>query len=196
MYQGKQGWNNVEELSSRVYTCYNCGHNISSNEGYRYFVDTGLEFSNLECISNIYICHNCNSPTYFDGDGNQYPGAKYGNEVQYLPEEVKTVYDEARNCFSVNAFTSSVLCCRKLLMNISCTVGASEGLRFVQYVDYLDNKGYIPPNGKKWVSKIKKLGNDGTHKIENRSEEDAILAIQFTSMLLKFIYEFPKLLEK
>jgi hypothetical protein len=41
-----------------------------------------------------------------------------------------------------------------------------------------------------------KLGNQATHKLETKSKEDAELAIKFTSMLLRMIYEFPKLLEE
>jgi len=49
---------------------------------------------------------------------------------------------------SVNAYTASVLCCRKLLMNLAVSKGAKEGENFFKYVDYLATKGYIPPNGK------------------------------------------------
>ena len=67
--------------------------------------------------------------------------------------------------------------------------------QFIYYVNYLSDNGYVPPNGKVWVDKIRNLGNEATHKLEVKSKEDAELAITFTSMLLKFIYEFPKLLE-
>lgn len=146
-------------------------------------------------MAYIYICHKCKVPTYFNECGNQIPGAKFGSKIAYLPENVENMYDEARSCFSVNAFTSSTLCCRKLLMNIACEKGAKGNQSFEFYVDYLDNNGYIPPDGKQWVDRIRKFGNQATHKLEMKSQEDAKLAIKFTSMLLKLIYEFPKLLE-
>lgn len=188
------GWNNTDELMSKEYKCYNCANNICSNEGYRYGEDTGLEFTNYEDKAYIYICYKCNSPTHFNVRGEQVPGYLYGGNILYLPEEVESVYNEARNCFSVNAFTSVVLCCRKLLMNISCELGANEGLSFVKYIDYLEKNNHIPSKAKPWVDKIRLLGNDGTHKIENRSEKDAKLAIQFTNILLKIIYEMPGIL--
>lgn len=183
-------WRNTEELERKSYTCYNCGEKVLSNEGY--YAD-GRMFDEGD-KGRIYICHNCKVPTYFIL-GNQIPGAIYGMEVNYLPDDINIAYTEARKCFSVDAFTSSVLCCRKILMSIACEKGADEGKKFEYYVDYLNTNSYIPPNGREWVDRIRKLGNQATHKLEMKSKEDAELAITFTSMLLKFIYEFPKLLE-
>ncbi|MFC3906646.1 DUF4145 domain-containing protein [Clostridium disporicum] len=104
------------------------------------------------------------------------------------------IYNEARGCYSVNAYTATVLSCRKILMNIACNEGAEEGKSFIKYIDYLNDKGYIPPNGREWVDIIRKLGNEATHKLETKNEEDAKLALNFTGMLLKFIYELPSML--
>ena len=80
-------------------------------------------------------------------------------------------------------------------MYIGCQKGAKEGESFVYYIDYLDENRYIPPDGREWVDKIRKLGNAATHKLETKTEEEAKLAIDFTGMLLKFIYEMPALLK-
>lgn len=189
-YREKWYWKNTEELEGKTYICYNCGENVLSNEGY---YCNGERFDSTD-KGTIYICHNCKSPTYFLHEL-QIPGAIYGEEVKYLPDDIDITYNEARKCFSVDAFTSSVLCCRKILMHIACEKEADEGKRFEYYVDYLNDKGYIPPDGKEWVDKIRKLGNQATHKLETKSREEAELAIRFTSMLLKFIYEFPELLK-
>lgn len=76
-------------------------------------------------------------------------------------------------------------------MNIAVTQGAAAGLKFIEYVEYLANKGYVPPNGKGWVDHIRKKGNEATHEIKLMEFEDAIELISFSEMLLKFIYEFP-----
>ncbi|WP_443660141.1 DUF4145 domain-containing protein [Clostridium algidicarnis] len=191
----KCGWLESEELPSKEFTCYSCGSNICSDEGYKYIEDIPKEFPYFENTLYIYICHKCKAPTHFNKEGKQVPGSLYGENVLYLPQDVGEVYNEARKCFSVKAFTSAVLCCRKILMNISCEKGADEGKKFEYYVNYLNDKGYIPPDGKEWVDKIRKLGNQATHKLEIKSQEDAELAINFTSMLLKLIYEFPNLLK-
>ncbi|AJH02109.1 hypothetical protein LF65_05601 [Clostridium beijerinckii] len=190
-FDTEYGWNSREELPSKDFICHNCGKNVCSNKGYRYGEKIGVEFIRYEDKAFIYICHNCEAPTYFDKEGKQVPGVLYGDNITFLSEEIEGVYNEARNCFSINAFTSVVLCCRKLLMNISCELGANEGLKFVQYIDYLENNNHIPSRAKQWVDKIRLLGNDGTHKLESRTKADAELAILFTSMLLKLIYEMP-----
>lgn len=192
-FDSKDGWFNVDDLKTKVYKCGYCGKEVATNQGYRYFESNGYV---IEAVQHIYICHNCNSPTYFDNWGQQTPGYEYGDEVQYLSEVVSLMYNEARKCFAIDAYTSAVLCCRKLLMNVACEKGAPVNKKFEEYVDYLNDNGYIPPDGKAWVDRIRKLGNQATHKLETKSKEDAELAIKFTGMLLRLVYEFPKLLEK
>ena len=76
-------------------------------------------------------------------------------------------------------------------MNIAVAQGAKAGLSFVEYVDYLSNQGYVPPNGRSWVDHIRNKGNEATHEIALMTREDANELISFAEMLLKFIYEFP-----
>jgi hypothetical protein len=94
----------------------------------------------------------------------------------------------------VNAYTASILCSRKLLMNIAVSKGAAEGLKFIQYVDYLADNGYLPPDGKQWVDEIRKIGNVATHEINIMNRADAEELLIFLGMLLKFIYEFPAMI--
>ena len=112
------------------------------------------------------------------------------------PSEVETLYNEARNCTSCNSYTASVLCCRKLLMNIAVSKGADEGLNFIKYIEYLSDKNFIPPNGKDWVDHIRTKGNEATHEISIMKKEDAEELITFIEMLLKFIYEFPATIKR
>src|SRR5262249_12971361 len=92
---------------------------------------------------------------------------------------------------TVNAFTAAVLLCRKILMNIAVSKGASEGQQFIEYVEYLEKKGYVPPDGKQWVDHIRQKGNEATHQIKPMWRPDGEDLIRFTEMLLRFVYEFP-----
>ena len=76
-------------------------------------------------------------------------------------------------------------------MNIAVQQGATEGLKFIEYVDFLAANGFIPPNGKGWVDHIRKKGHEATHEIALMVQADAEELISFSEMLLKFIYEFP-----
>lgn len=94
---------------------------------------------------------------------------------------------------AANAYTGAVLICRKMLMNIAVSEGAKEGETFVSYVEYLANKGFVPPNGKIWVDYIRTRGNEANHDIALMEEKDSVALVTFVEMLLRFIYEFPNM---
>jgi hypothetical protein len=81
-------------------------------------------------------------------------------------------------------------------MHIGVDSGAATGLNFLEYVEYLAAKGYVPPNGKTWVDHIRRKGNEANHEIVLMQKEDAEQLIDFVEMLLKFIYEFPNRVPK
>ena len=88
-----------------------------------------------------------------------------GNPVQHVPDSLNALYEEARRCTGQGCYTGAVLLCRKMLMNIAVEQEAKEGLNFIEYVNFLSEKGYVPPNGKHWVDHIRKKGNEATHEI-------------------------------
>ncbi len=176
------GWHGLHGIGPKQFRCGHCGLNVADNKGY---------FTDNSNAMRIYVCPNCDEPTYFSKTSCQFPGVTPGNEVQHLPKELEELYREARNCCSVSAFTASVLASRKLLMNIAVQQGAKENLKFVEYVEYLAENGFIPPNGKAWVDHIRRKGNEATHEIALMEQDDAEELISFSEMLLKFIFEFP-----
>lgn len=173
-------WEGASDIGSKPYRCGYCGNIVASAKGY--YTKDG--------VFRVYICPHCELPSFFDKE-NQVPGIAPGNEVENLPDEIASLYREARYCVSVSAYTASVLACRKLLMNIAVAQDAPEGKKFIEYVQYLADNGYVPPHGKGWVDHIRKKGNEATHEIVIMSQPDAEELISFIEMLLKFIYEFP-----
>ena len=139
----------------------------------------------------IYICPICEKGTFFDFGSSQIPGIAVGNKVESLPEGVDQLYSEIRKATSQEAYTSAVLACRKLLMHIAVEKGAEQNLHFTDYVTYLSDNHYAPPNSQLWVDKIRQKGNEANHEIKIMSKNDALEIINFLEMLLKFIYEFP-----
>jgi len=173
-------WQNLNKLDSRKFQCAFCTTTVGSDKGY--FVPNSNR--------RIYICPHCNYPTYFEND-KQHPAPLLGSDVSNVPSEINSLYKEIRVCTGAHAYTPAVLACRKLLMNITVQKGAEERKPFIEYVEYLADKGYVPPNGKEWVDHIRKKGNEATHEIALMNEDDAKDLITFIEMLLKFIYEFP-----
>ena len=174
-------WNNETQIESLQFKCGFCGNIVATDKGF--FDKVGLY--------RVYPCPHCQKVTFFDQAKNQTPGIAPGNDVGHLPNELETIYNEARRCVSVNAYTAAVLACRKLLMHVAVQQKAEPGKAFIYYVEFLANNGYVPPNGKGWVDHIRKKGNEATHEIVLMKKEDAVELISFAEMLLKFIYEFP-----
>lgn len=184
-------WPNIQNLQTKDFKCGYCGTSLASEKGFAGHDDLKGSFV------RIYICHKCHRPTFFDFDLNQTPGPIIGNPVKYIPDEdVEKLFNEAKSCYSISAFTSSVMCCRKLLMNIAVSEGADEGKSFVDYVNFLNDNNYIPPNGKAWVDSIRKLGNSANHKIDFKTNEEASRILNFVEMLLRFIYELPGIMKE
>ena len=174
-------WQHVVEIAPREYKCGYCDKEVASNRGY----------ATTSSNQGIWLCP-LGHPTFFDSKGNQYPSTVFGRRVDNIPsEQVNDLYEEARRCMSVQAYTSAVLACRKLLMNIAVDKGAPTGKSFMDYVDYLAANNYLPPGGEEWVDHIREKGNEANHEILLMGREDAEVLIEFTEMLLKFVYEFP-----
>lgn len=190
-------WKNVSFVNGVNFTCGYCGTLAGPSTGYQCLINT---YSN-ETAGDLYMCPNCNKPTFIIWDDEikileQVPGPMLGNDIEYLEADIESIYNEARRCISVNAYTSAVLSCRKLLMNIAVSKGAAEGDTFYNYVTYLKDNHFIPPGGEGWVDHIRKKGNHATHKLPNSTKEDAEDLLTFAEMLLRFVYEMPGRMSK
>src|SRR6266702_4280276 len=138
MHEYEPGWQGSFE-----FTCSFCWRQVASERGW---TDKYGDSPQAE----IRICPNCNRPTFFE-HGAQYPDVPIGEPVKHLPNDIESLYNEARVAAGAGAPTSAVLALRKLLMNIAVNKGAKPGLNFIDYVDYLAEKNYVPPDGKHWV---------------------------------------------
>jgi len=181
-------WIDSRELSPRTFLCGYCSAKVGSANGYE-FCD--IKEANPRAMASIYICPNCLAPTYLDTNGLMHPGAPLGEPVEGVPVQASSLYEEARRCAGVGANTAAVMLCRKLLMHIAVGVGAPENRRFVEYVDYLVDKAYVPASAKQWVDYIRNKGNEANHEIVLMTPDEAKHLLQFCAMLLKLIYEFP-----
>jgi hypothetical protein len=178
-------WYQIDTLSNRRFSCGHCGEKVSSNTGY-----TARDSMN-HIRGWIYVCHACNKPTYFTIDSTQTPGVLLGGAINHLPPDINLLYGEIRNSTAVNSYTAAVLSARKLLMHIAVELGADENKTFAQYVSYLVDNHYTPPNSKAWIDEIRRAGNEANHEIVIMDSERATSIIKLVEMLLRFNYEFP-----
>lgn len=188
--ESEAAWYQPQVLTNAKYICGFCNTSVSSIRGYKLAMHQDASGGQ---IGAVYICPNCGGPSFFKPGGGRYPTPALGNAVQHVPPDLNALYEEARRCTGENCFTGAVLLCRKMLMNIAVQQGAQENLSFIEYVKYISDKGFVPPNGKHWVDHIRKKGNEATHEIALMTEQDARELISFIEMLLRFIYEFPSM---
>lgn len=178
-------WLHAASVAAADYECGFCGNQVGSNRGYS---TTG------NGLSIIRICPRCNRPTFFDmtaGSAHRFPGSPPSTPVGNVPRDLAALYQEARQSAGAGAYTGAVMLCRKMLMNIAVQEGAKEGLTFVEYIKYLEDNHYFSPKSKDFVTYIKDLGNEATHEIAPKTEDDALAAIEFVRALLSHNYELP-----
>lgn len=183
-------WGSFGQVENKRYTCGYCGESIASNKG---FVGT-IKLDRREFPAGvIYICHYCSCPTYFRELNNvehQVPGPSPGTSVKNLPALVGDLYQEARDCMKVGAYTASVLTSRKLLMHIAVENDAPEGASFASYVEFIAEH-LLGPRQRSWIDHIRTQGNQANHEVKLMGKEEAMQLIDFLEMLLKLIYEYP-----
>ena len=185
---GNATWIDAKKVKSNTFICWNCGKEIASEIGYeaRYQgVGGGIYTKPL-----IYICHNCFAPNIRNTGNEMMLKPLPGKEIKKLPDNIKCVYNEARACMSVSAYTAAVMLFRKILMNISVEEGAEEGKDFTSYLGYLCKEGFVPRRQTKQAEQVKNLGNDANHKIECRTKEEAEILFKFVEQFLITNYEF------
>lgn len=189
LLQNQDRWKNCQDLPSKSFICGFCNNLVSSKEWYKVIFE---HWSMSQFSWWIYICPWCRWPNFnVPTNGEWIPWYLPWEHVDNVPQDIFLLYHEARKCCKELCYTASVLVCRKILMNLAVNQGAKEWQKFIEYIEYLSDRWYIPPNGKWWVDHIRKKGNEATHEIQHMTKQDAEDLINFTQMLLVFIYEFP-----
>ncbi len=108
------------------------------------------------------------------------------------PLDLSRLFDEAAGCYSASAFTASAMTSRKVLMACACHEGDKDGETFGHYVDFITKNVLNFERAKASIDAIRKIGNDGNHKIEFVNKEDAKRALNIVQYLLNTIYSLPK----
>lgn len=174
-------WNNTQTLTGEPYRCGYCETHVPRYKGY----------SAKGGNATISICHNCNLPTYFDPQGLQVPQPPLGGRVEGLPDSVGLACQEAREALGVRAPTAAGMMLRKLLMNVAVARGGEVDRGFQYYADYLAEQNLVPPDCQEWVQRVRDKGNEANHEIPQLEQAEAEDLLEFTEMLLRFMYEFP-----
>lgn len=176
-----------EVIAFYPYLCGHCNHQTSGRV-VSYYPSTPT--------NKWLLCTNCGKGSVLTPEGKIVPPSKFGNSLEGLPNIVQKAYNEARDCYSIGAYTSCELICRKILMNVAVDKGAKENDKFVNYLDSLKTKGYVTESMMEWVSLIRSRGGESTHYIDEPDQTRAESTLMFTEQLLKIIYEMKHKADK
>lgn len=135
------------------------------------------------------LCTSCADGSVLTKSGVVYPTSNQKPILQGLPSETEKAFEEAHGCFTIKAYTSCELICRKILMHVAVDKGANQGDTFENYINHLEIKGYVTPSMKPWVQLIRLNGNESTHELKSPDELRAKSTLTFTSELLRLVYD-------
>ena len=187
-------WGGISENAGYRYFCAHCDTTTTPTRTWNAAVHHANEYGqargNPVSYAQVLICANCKRATFESPEEDiLLPAPKQGAKLRNLPDGVAELYEEARTCSSMGAYTSAVMSARKLLMNLAVLEKAKEGLGYVDYVNYLDSNGFVPPKGKPWVDRIRKKGNEANHEIKVMTDEDCAEIMKLVEMLLRFNFD-------
>ena len=142
---------------------------------------------------HIFKCPECCMPITIGLDGKIIPPSQFlpFEDIPFTPAKIEKMYAECRKCYSNECFYAVIMVARTMIMHIAADFGAATNLKFIEYIDYLENEGYIAKHSRPWVDKIRKLGNQYIHELDEATKEEADLAITFIMYLLINVYKLP-----
>ena len=196
-YNGHESFRFDESLAQKgSITCPVCGEgktvNIAVAKDKRPFAET---------IYRWMVCQDCCGASiaiaYDDELATIYPPRPSGRQIENLPTDVVKIWEEANLTYSVGAYTSAVLMCRKIVFAtaVKCGLPAKNdkgrASKFEECVNYLVDKGIITKHIKNnWADSIRTWGNAATHEIQSVKESTADKAIKFTEQVLLLSFEY------
>lgn len=191
-------WRDTQSIESLPYFCGWCDNQVASTEGWGGFAGESDNYM------QICICPHCTQPSIFKlklgSSGHKslaLPAPNVAKKIKGMPDEVKHAYIEACKCLAQNAPTTAVMMCRKLLVYVAIQEGAKKDLDgYGPYVNFLKEKGHVPPNAHKMVDLVRKIGNDANHELKPVDPAEAEALLSFMGMLLTSIYEYKAEAEK
>lgn len=112
----------------------------------------------------------------------------------YWPATVGRYWLQAKRNLSDENWDAAVLMARSSLQAALRNTDA-KGHNLKQEIDFLADKGILPPILQEWAHNLRELGNDTAHpRIETAetSAKDASDIVHFLDFFLEYLYDLPK----
>ncbi len=137
----------------------------------------------------IGICNYCNNPVLVHNNGDKiYPIPLPSPTDNNIPEYIRKDLDEAKICFSVEAFRACTTMARRAIQSACIDKGADKNKRLELEIEELAQKNLITQDIKEWTDVVRWVGNDSAHPnspevLKADSEDILKLAEQFLHVL-------------
>lgn len=107
-----------------------------------------------------------------------------------VPRPVREAYAEAIRCRDAQAYTATVIMCRRSLEAIAEDKKA-VGRTLYAKLQALKEAGEIPPEIFEWFTLLREMGNDAAHSVQvTHTEQDASDAADFVLAITEYLYTY------
>jgi len=163
------------------------------------FTVTALWKKNSNDIWWIGICNSCHNAVLvheYESLGSKkrdiYPHPLPSPTDARIPEHIRKDIDEAKLCFSVNAYRACAVMARRAIQNACIDKGADKNKKLIKQIEELANKGVITNDIKEWADIVRWVGNNAAHPDKNEvTKEDAEDILELAEQFMHVIYVAP-----
>lgn len=110
-----------------------------------------------------------------------------------IPEIIKCDIQEAKKCFSVSAFSATVVMARRAVESICIDKGANKGNPLHKQIEEIRQKGIITEDLKEWATEVRYTGNTGAHAGMQPTRQDAESILHLAEQFAHVIYVLPEM---
>lgn len=121
-----------------------------------------------------------------------YPEARRYDAHAAWPQKIQKAFVDAQMMYDEGKSPALVLsACRSVLDVATKADGGDEGKSIAQRIDQLAELGKLIGAIREWAHKVRRIGNDATHDLDEGTAEEARQVIEFIKLFLHVTFELP-----
>lgn len=109
-----------------------------------------------------------------------------------IKESIKKDFEEALQCFSVNAYRAVAIMARRALQSVCLDKGAEEDDNLNKQIDWLHEQRVITSDLQLWAHEVRFVGNSAAHP--RKPNEDTPVSKEDADDILKLLEQFCQVL--
>jgi hypothetical protein len=140
----------------------------------------------------IGITNCCHTPVLIHGDGDIiYPSPLPSPTDKRIPESIRQDLEEAKMCFSVNAYRACAVMARRAMQSACIEKGTTKD-KLSDQLKELASNAVITKELKEWADVVRWVGNDSAHpSAEKVTKGDADDILKLAEQFLHVLYVTP-----